>query len=414
MKHPEWAKSSVIYELNTRQFTPEGTFRAAKNHLPRLKELGIEIIWMMPIYPIGVEERKGTLGSYYSVKNYTDINPEFGTMADFKDFVSTAKSLGLRVIIDWVANHTSRDAVWVSQHPSWYKWDPYGKIVAPYDWSDVAQLDTHNHEMWMGMAEAMIYWLKETDIDGFRCDMASLLPVDFWKFIRIELENIRPVFMLAESEDPFLHHYAFNATYCWELHHIINDIAQGKTSVETIEKYFKRQQDIFSKNDMRMAFTSNHDENSWTGTEFERMGLAAKQMAAFTFIIPSIPLIYNGQEAALSHKLSFFEKDKIEWNVNLDFAEHYKKLCQLKKEFPQLWNSSWGGEMSIKTDSRNNTAIIERILNGRSVVGIFNFSHNFTSVTVPPNVSTDYMTKALLLPGSSVKIGPWQYFILTK
>lgn len=414
VNHPEWSKSSVIYELNTRQFTPEGTFNAAAKHLTRLKNLGVDIIWLMPIYPIGKQDRKGTLGSYYSIQSYTDINPEFGTLEDFKEFVAQAKTLGLRVIIDWVANHTSRDAKWVTEHPSWYKYDANGKLVAPYDWTDVAQLDTYNHEMWEGMAHAMTYWLNETPIDGFRCDMASLLPVDFWNFIRIELDKVRPVFMLAESEDPYLHRNAFNATYCWELVHLIDGIAQGKNSINDIESYFRKQASLFSKNDYRMAFTSNHDENTWSGSEFERLGLAAKAMAAFTFMIPSIPLIYNGQEAAYSSRLSFFEKDCIEWNVNRDFETLYQKLCQLKQTYRPLWNGPWGGETLVSVDGNGQNVKIERRKEDESVIAFFNFSSSYSTIQVPNTHFVDYLTEALYTPGSKAKLGPWSFIIFVK
>lgn len=414
MKHPEWSKYSVIYEINIRQFTPEGTFKAAELHLQRLKELGVGIIWIMPIYPIGVESRKGTLGSYYSIRDYNSINPEFGNLKDFISFVDSARSLGLKVIIDWVANHTSRDAVWVEKHPQWYKRGEDGEIIAPYDWSDVAQLDTHNREMWVGMAEAMIYWLKNTNIDGFRCDMASLLPVDFWNFIRLEIEKVRPVFMLAESEDPYLHREAFNVTYCWELHHILNGLARGKNSVNDLSHYFSKQQLLFKKEDMRMTFTSNHDENSWSGTEFERMGLAAKQMAVLTFVIPGIPLIYNGQEVALSHRLSFFEKDNIEWNVNLDFTFLYQKLCALKREHKVLWNGGWGGDVMVYPDDNIKLVRIDRALDDDAVVAFFNFSDSYSTIHVPRGATKEYMTGIEYLPDVTVKLGPWQYLVFVK
>lgn len=414
MKHPEWSKHSVIYEMNIRQFTPEGTLKAAEAHLQRIKDLGVEILWIMPIYPIGEEDRKGVLGSYYSIKDYTSINPEFGSISDFSELVDAAKLLGLRVIIDWVANHTSRDAVWVNQHPDWYKRDESGNIIAPYDWSDVAQLDTHNRNMWAGMAEVMKFWLKNTNIDGFRCDMASLLPVDFWNYIRLELDKVRPVFMLAESEDPYLHHSAFNVTYCWEFHHLLNGLAQEKNTVDDLVHYFNKQEMLFDRNDMRMAFTSNHDENTWSGTEFERMGLAAKQMAILTFLIPSIPLIYNGQEVALSHRLSFFEKDMIEWNVNLDFTLLYKKLCMLKKEQEALWNGDLGGEMLLYPSNINKTIKIERRKKDSVIVAYFNFSYTFASVEVPQNAAKEYLANIVYTPGSIVQIGPWQSLIFVK
>jgi len=413
VRHPDWTKSATIYELNVRQFTPKGTFRAAQKHLSRLHELGIGIIWLMPIHPIGDIERKGTLGSYYSVKDYRGINPEFGSLEDFKVFVEDAHQRGIRVIIDWVANHTSRDAVWVTEHPDWYKWDNNGEIVAPYDWSDVAQLDTHNRHMWQGMASCMKYWLAEANIDGFRCDMASLLPVEFWEYIRQEIEKEHHVFMLAESEDPLLHRNAFDATYCWDIHHIMNGLAQGKNTVEDLDHCFKKQHTLFAPNDMRLNFTSNHDENSWSGTEFERMGLAAKQMAVFSFLIPGIPLIYNGQEAALSHRLQFFEKDCIEWNVNRDYEELYRKMVALKNRYEALWNGELGGTFNYHFDRLQKIFTVQREKYSDTIIGIFNFSPNTSYVLTPSYPTTDYLKGIVYPANKGINLMPWQYIVLT-
>ena len=412
MQHVEWSKNAVIYELNTRQFSQEGTFRAVEKQLQRLKELGVGILWIMPIYPIGIKSRKGSLGSYYSVKDYVSLNPEFGSMDDFKALVKSAHQLGLKIILDWVANHTSRDASWIAAHPDWYIWE-HGEIVAPYDWSDVAQLDVANRNMWKGMASAMKFWLEEADVDGFRCDMASLLPVDFWNYIRKELDAVKPVFMLAESEDPALQQHAFDATYCWELLHILDGIAQGKKTPDDLSRYFAKNAALFRPNDMRMAFTSNHDENSWSGSEFERMGIAAKQMAAFTYVIPAIPLIYNGQEVALSNRLSFFEKDTIEWGVNLDFTQHYQLLNRMKKAHKCLWNADWGGSFSYAVDFNRKVFRVRREKDDDLVVGIFNFSRETVSIRIPEDVHVDCLTQRLYAPDIEVVLRDFQYLILT-
>jgi len=412
VKHPDWTKNATIYELNVRQFTPEGTFRAAQQHLARLKDLGIGIVWLMPIHPIGELERKGTLGSYYSVKDYTAINPEFGDFDDFKAFVDEAHRNGIRVIIDWVANHTSRDAVWITEHPDWYKRDSAGNIRVPYNWTDVAQLDTNNRHMWQGMASCMKYWISAANIDGFRCDMASLLPVEFWEYIRQEIDKEHRLFMLAESEDPLLHRKAFNATYYWDLHHTMNGLVQGKNTVEDLDRCFKKQHTLFSPNDMRLIFTSNHDENSWNGTEFERMGIAARQMAVFSFLIPGMPLIYNGQEAALSHRLKFFDKDSIEWNVNRNFEELYKKLTALKKEHEALWNAEWGGSFGYQFNGQSKTFTVERKKKGDIVIGLFNFSSNTASASTPPYPTTDYLKGSVHGASRGIRMLPWQYIVL--
>ena len=269
--------NSVVYEMNVRQYTPEGTFAAAQNELPRLAEMGVDILWLMPIYPIGVEGRKGELGSYYAVKNYCDINPEFGTLADFDNFLAEAHRLGLRVIIDWVANHTSPDAVWVTGKPAdWYERDAEGNTTFTADWSDTANLNYENKEVWNGMAESMRFWM-ERGIDGFRCDMACEVPLEFWQKTIAGLRADYPnMYMLAEGEEPLLHTLSgFNSSYSWELHHMMNAIARGEQGIPELLAYLEKDAARHPAEAFRLMFTSNHDENSWAGTEFERMGDAA-------------------------------------------------------------------------------------------------------------------------------------------
>ena len=229
--HPDWSYNSVVYEMNVRQYTPEGTLAAAARHLPRLRELGVDIVWLMPVYPIGVKERKGTLGSYYAISDYEAVNPEFGTLEDFDRFLAEAHRLGLRVILDWVANHTSPDARWIEERPAdWYVRDSQGNTIVQYDWTDIAKLDYGNADMRAAMAAAMRFWL-DRGIDGFRCDMACEVPIDFWQQTLPALRKEYPgIYLLAEGEAPALHDGAFDASYAWELHHLLNDIAQGRKS----------------------------------------------------------------------------------------------------------------------------------------------------------------------------------------
>jgi glycosidase len=304
--HPAWAKNAVMYELNTRQFTPEGTLAAAAGQLPRLKELGVDVVWLMPVHPIGVAERKGTLGSYYAISDYKAINPEFGTMDDFKAFVARAHELGLKVIMDWVANHTSPDALW-SGNRDWYRRDSLGNFLVMFDWTDIAPLDYTKPDMREAMTDAMLFWVRETGIDGYRCDVAHEVPVDFWEDAVAQLQNVRPdIFMLAEAEKPELNRRAFDAYYGWELHHIMNGIARGERRADTLWTFYKTLQSRFPEGSVSLNFTSNHDENSWNGTEFERMGDAAPAMAALSYLVPGMPLIYNGQEVGFDRRLAFF------------------------------------------------------------------------------------------------------------
>lgn len=344
VQHPAWAEKAVIYEVNVRQFTEEGSFEALTTHLPRLKDLGVDILWLMPIHPIGELNRKGELGSYYSVKDYMGVNPEFGTMEDFKTFLDEARETGFHVIIDWVPNHTAWDNPLLEEHPDWYDKDSTGAFVSPYDWTDVVQLDWQNEELQDYMLGALLFWVR-MGVDGFRVDHPHKTPVEFWEKARAEMEKIRPVFLLAENEDQtgFLEK-GFDMNYSWELHHIMNRVAQGKDSVRSIDRYFKREQRVYPQNALRLRFIDNHDENSWAGTIEERMAGAHRAFAVFMFTIPGMPLLYNGQEACLDKRLEFFERDPIEWG-EYDMTEFYKDLIRLKKENQALWNGESGGLM---------------------------------------------------------------------
>jgi 1,4-alpha-glucan branching enzyme len=344
VNHPDWLKDACLYEVNIRQNTPEGTFNAFSEHLQGLKDLGVNILWIMPINPIGVEGRKGSLGSYYSVKDYYAINQEFGTMEDFKSLVKKAHEIGLKVIIDWVPNHSSRDNSLTKDHPEYYLKDSTGNLKSPFDWTDVAQFDYNQEGLRKYMIDALKYWLKETDIDGFRFDVAHMIPVSFWNTVRPALNEVKEVFMLAESDQPFLNKEAFDATYDWRLHHIMNEVAKGKMTVKNIDMHFAYVDSIYPPNSIIMEFTSNHDENSWNGTEYERLGDAVKTFAVLTYTVPGMPLIYNGQEACMNKRLRFFEKDTIEWNA-CDMHCFYSTLNNLKAQNEALFAGTAGGKM---------------------------------------------------------------------
>ncbi|MDP3437618.1 MAG: alpha-amylase family glycosyl hydrolase [Bacteroidales bacterium] len=382
--HPEWVKSAVIYEVNVRQFSPEGTFRAFENHIPRLDDLGVDILWFMPIHPIGEKERKGELGSYYSVKDYKGVNPEFGTLEDFKRVVESAHSAGMKVIIDWVANHTSRDAVWLNSNPEWYVMDTItNSPLAPFDWSDVAKLDFSNIEVREAMLDAMKYWVTEGKVDGFRCDVASEVPVDFWEYAVKELKKINPdLFMLAEAESPVLQINAFNMYYGWHFHHIKNKIAKGDYGLDSLRSYMKRGYSRFPSNTIPMFFTSNHDENSWNGTEFDRLGYHTEQMAVLTFLMPGMPLLYNGQEAGFNRKLEFFVKDSIDWVENSAYTTFYKKLISFKKSNSVLDVPSKGIFIELINDKSDSIYSFQRSYGKNSIVAIFNFGSEKSDVTI--------------------------------
>ena len=367
--HPDWTYNAVVYEMNVRQYTPEGTFTAAAEHLPRLKELGADIIWLMPIYPIGVKERKGTLGSYYAISDYCATNPEFGTLEDFDAFVAKAHELGLKVILDWVANHTSPDALWINEKPAdWYVRDENGNTIVQYDWTDIAKLNYDNHDMRAEMEKAMRFWM-ERGIDGFRCDMACEVPFDFWKAVIPAIRADYPqMYWLAEGEHPELHNGSFDASYAWELHHLLNAIARGEKGVAELKEYIAKDAANTPAEAFRLMFTSNHDENSWAGTEFERMGDAAKVMAVLTFTLPNgQPLIYTGQEMGWNKRFEFFEKDNIPaWETN-EYTELYKELTALRHNNAALAAGERGGKIEYIEDVPAGVFAFTRAVEGNSV-----------------------------------------------
>ncbi len=417
---PNWAYDAVIYEVNIRQFTKEGTFKAFQKHLPQLKEMGVGIIWLMPINPIGEKNRKGTLGSYYSVKNYKEINPEFGTKADFKNLVDEIHKLGMHVIVDWVANHTAWDNPWVADHPEFYTKDSLGNFVAPVaDWADVVDLNYDNKDLWKEMINALEYWVKDFNIDGYRCDVAGMVPIEFWNEARIELDKIKSVFMLAEWETPEMHKKAFEMTYAWEIYKLMNEIYKGNKNAEDLRKQIISDLKKYPDYAFRMQFTSNHDENTWNGTEFERLGDATEMFAAFTNVIPGMPLIYNGQEAAFNRRLAFFDKDSIDWKQSTYF-ELYKKLFHLKKDNQALWNGLKGGKIEfVNTNDNKNILAFIRYNNADKVLTIFNMSKKEKSVTLDSEfIEGDYFD---FKNGSKVHINnklnlilqPWTFKIFS-
>lgn len=394
--HPAWSRDAVLYEVNVRQYTPEGTLAAFERHLPRLDSLGVDIFWIMPVQPIGKKNRKGPLGSYYSVQNYLAVNPEFGTMGDFKRLVDDIHRHGKHVILDWVPNHTSFDNVWVAAHPDWYVHNPDGSIMNardgenhPTDWTDVAELNYDNQAMRRAMIAAMRWWVDSMHVDGFRCDVAGGVPMDFWVEARRALATSRPdLFFLAEAEGPTFH-TEFDATYGWEFHHLLNELAQGKQPTSAIDTYLARQQQTYPADADRMYFTSNHDENSWNGSEFERMG--ANNVPAFVLagtLQNSLPLIYTGQEVSLKKRLRFFEKDTVDWS-GPSVASFYHAMIQLKHANRALWNGAAGGpEAKLTTDGGDRVYAFTRTRGTNTVLVAVNFGDapvtlHYSGLTAP-------------------------------
>jgi glycosidase len=426
--YPAWTRNAVIYEVNVRQYTPEGTFAALERHLPRLDSLGVDILWLMPVQPIGVKNRKGSLGSYYSIQDYTAINPEHGTEADFRRFVDAAHARGMRVILDWVANHTAHDHAWITEHPDWHDRRPDGSAMnardnegRETDWTDVAELNYRNPEMRRAMIAEMRWWLERMNIDGFRCDVAGGVPMDFWADARRELQAVKPdIFMLAEAESPTMHS-AFHMTYGWELHHLLNEIAQGKKGAPELDHYFARQDSAYGPGAYRMYFTSNHDENSWQGTEFERMG--ANHLAAFVVaatVRNGMPLLYTGQEASLNHRLRFFEKDTVDW-AGPSLADFYRAMFSLKHTQAALGNGPWGGaQTTLATDAGERVYAFTRTRGDNTVLVAVNFGDAPARAAYQglprPGGYTDWFSRPTVALGSTgiIEIPAHGYRVLTR
>lgn len=419
--HPEWSRNATIYEVNLRQYTPEGTFNAFAKHMPELKKMGVDILWLMPINPIGEVNRKGSLGSYYSIKDYMAVNPEYGTLKDFKRLVDEAHKLGMKVIIDWVANHTSWDNPLAKTHPEFYKTNDAGKFEPPVaDWSDVIALNFSNPKLWVYMENAMEYWIKECNIDGFRCDVAGMVPTPFWNFTRKELDKLKPVFMLAEAEGTQFHEQAFDMTYAWELHNITKEIYAGKQTVKDLDNYYKKENNNYNKDAYRMVFTSNHDENSWKESVFERYGVAAKTFAVFCGVIKGMPLIYSGQEAGMNKSLRFFDKDTINWKKS-DFRSIYETLNNLKTKNKALWNGLLGGEMQrINTNDDSKIFAFVREKEGNKVFAVFNLSPGKINIEINDETISGKYKKLFSRKDSSFKdsykaeLPAWGYEVFIK
>lgn len=348
---PDWARNASLYEVNLRQYTPQGTIKAFMTHLERIKEMGVDILWFMPIHPISKAKRKGSLGSPYAIADYRAINPELGTMEDFEQMLQKAHTIGLKVIIDWVPNHSGWDHPWITEHPDYYS-QVDGKIIDPIDpetgeswgWTDVADFNYDNSAFRKAMIADMEFWIKEVGIDGFRCDVAHQVPDDFWDQAAEVLFQYRPIFMLAESESPAHNNSGnFIATYSWSFKDLANGIVSGEKTVADIDEYLKKDRIDFKKG-FHIYFTTNHDENTSHGTVFERLGDGHRAFAVLAATLDGMPLIYGGQEAPLKKRLAFFEKDPIDWN-NYAYADFYKILLDLKHRNKALWNGKYGGEV---------------------------------------------------------------------
>jgi glycosidase len=423
MRFPDWAKNAVIYEVNIRQYTKEGTINAFSDHLPRLKEMGVDILWMMPIFPISTTKRKGSLGSYYAVSDFTEVNPEFGTKEDMKNLIEKAHAYGLKIILDWVPNHTGWDHKWIKSNPDFYTRDSTGQITDPLDgsgksmgWTDVADLNYDNQEMRKAMISDLLYWVNEYKVDGYRMDIAWGVPLDFWQQASDTLVSQSPdIFMLAEADLPEqVNNGYFQACYGWKLHHIMNDIAKGHKNVDSIFHWFHHDRPQIGQGRI-MQFTSNHDENSWSGSEFERMGDGAKAFAVLAMTFDGIPLIYSGQEEPLTKRLEFFEKDNISFD-KFKNQPFYETLIKVKHQQEAIWNADYGA-VAEKIGNSDYVIAYKRQKGASKVVAILNLSSQIKKVTLTQDIEPMWDVYKLeesrpMKAGEVIEMMPWEYRLL--
>ncbi len=384
LKSADWVKDARIYSVYLRSFSKEGNFAGLEKRIPELKELGVNVLWLMPIHPVGVKNKKGTLGSPYAVRDYYGINPEFGTMKDFKKLLGTVHKNKMKLIIDMVANHTSWDSKLIVEHPEWFTKDAKGNIVPPNDdWTDVADLDYSHAGLRKYMATMLKWWIKDVGIDGYRCDVAEMVPTDFWNDVRNELNKIKPVMMLSEGTIPEHHVKAFDLTYAWNTYDVLDVLLKGKRPVTLIDDLLKNEQLQFPTGSLRMRFTTNHDKNAWDDPAVTKFGLDGLKLATvFVNTIPGVPLIYTGEEVANDRKLDLFEKIDVDWTRSREVGDIYKKLFHLRKENKAL---ARGEMIRLTTNFDNEVYAFARIAGKEKVIVVLNFSNQarFTPVNVP-------------------------------
>ena len=384
---PSFLKKSNIYEVNIRQYTAEGTFNAFASHLPRLKDMGVEILWFMPIHPIGNIKRKGILGSYYSIKDHKGVNPEFGSEDDFRNLIKIVHNSGMKIILDWVANHTAWDHVWTKSNPEYFVHDEAGNFKSPYDWDDVIQINHADENEQAAMTDAMGYWVTDFYIDGFRADLAHLTPLKFWKDARSKLTPLKnDLIWLAETEEPS-YHEAFDISYTWKWMHATEKYIKKEITLKNCLNVLNEYKNDFPVNALRLFFTSNHDENSWNGTEYEKYGSLAKALAVFSCTYPGVPLVYSGQELPNNKRLKFFEKDTIEWGESFQLHDFYKTLFALRKRNKAVSASTDVTIISVAESLKN--VLVYNLTKDEDQVYVFlNFSTGSISSDIHLNNST--------------------------
>lgn len=420
-KRADWIATTNIYEVNIRQYSTEGTFNAFATSLPRLKDMGVETLWLMPIHPIGKINRKGVFGSYYSIADFKAVNPEFGTAADFKNLVKLAQAMGMKVIMDWVANHAAWDNVWTKDHPEYFGRDEAGNFKPPYDWTDVIQIEHNNVAEQDAMIDVMQYWVTEFDIDGFRADLAHLTPLTFWHKARTAIEPLKAnLFWLAESEE-INYHEVFDATFTWEWMHSTENFYKKNRNLESLYDVLARYEANFPEAAHRMYFTSNHDENTWNGTGQEKYGAMLKCLSVFSCTWNGVPMIYSGEELPNLKRLQFFEKDAIEWTGEYKLHNFYKTLLALHKNNPALRSADAAvTTFHIITEGGKSIMAFLRKNDASEVLVFLNLSDEATGFTIKDqlinNIYLNVFDKSenSLQPDTFIKMQPWDYLVFER
>lgn len=408
----DWIKTTNIYEVNLRQYTPEGTINAFAAHLPRLRDMGVETLWFMPLTPIAQKNKKGSMGSYYACSDYTSVGDEFGSLEDFKALVQKAHRMGFKIIIDWVANHTGWDHWWTREHPDWYKKDEHtGDFKKASGMDDIIELDFKNLYLRQAMIDAMKFWVVETDIDGFRCDLTFWVQLDFWIEAKKELDKIKPLFWLGELDALEHPEYmqVFDAAYTWTWMHITEEFYKSGTSFSDLIHVLDSYKQLPC---IEAWFTTNHDENSWNGTEYEKYGALAKALAVFSCTWPGVPILYSGQEIPNYKRLQFFEKDVIEWKDDIELHGFYKTLFGLRKT-----NSALATHALLKRldAGHNNVLAFKRCTEENNIIAAINFSATKVTIVLADairnskKILSDEVTEAA--PSQKIELAPWGYCV---
>jgi cyclomaltodextrinase len=393
----DWVRDGVVYEIYPRAFSPEGNFNGITARLDDLKELGVDILWLMPIHPLGQLKKKGTIGSPYAVRDYYAINPDYGTKADFKKLIAEAHRRRMKVIIDIVANHTSWDSV-MMKWPDFYEHDAKGQITFPHDWSDVAELNYGNPKLRQYMIDMLKYWIREFDLDGFRCDVAEEVPTDFWEDTRVELDKVKPdIAMLAEGHKAELLLKAFDFDYSWPLHSVLTNVLQGRKGASDLRTSWEKEFSEWPRGSLHMRFSDNHDERRAIARFGEPAALAA---SALVFTLDGVPMLYNGMEAGdttESGAPALFERLPIFWPIaqrRPEFPRFYKQMMALRRSSNALrrgaveWlsNSDESRVLTYTRRAEGEEVLVAINLSNRPFSGSLEFGIRGTFSDVTPDV----------------------------